>query len=191
MAFVNFREPELECLLDKEMSDEWHVLVTDLGMVGQLQNTNQKDGAYVNPIPYTSLNKKWLRIFKTLCGAKSLYNKYSKSTIPVEALHEIKLCVDNNYFSAIEVWYDDNAPDPLIIGVCNTENKWEKNYFLIARFGDEILPFELLEQKAYLRLLEIFDNSMKQAAKTIPELVNKYIQTGEDVDLLISRGHAI
>jgi hypothetical protein len=191
MAFVNFREPELLNLMENQAnSDEWVLLAENLGMNGQLKNLKIDINGVGNPNPYMPINRKWLKIFRTLCGAKIDYKEYTKSIIPLDALKEIELCVKNNYFEKIEIWWDDIAPDPLIVGVLNFESRFEKNFFLIGRFGDEVLPLEELEIKAINRLCLSFMNELQKAQKTIQESVITYLNDNMDVHINVSNGHS-
>lgn len=188
--FVNYREPELEELLQPEVSEQWQNLALSLGMEGQLQAINKvkPEGETASPIPYMRLNKRWVKIFKTLCPAKDVYNKYKFSTIPLDGLAEIGLCKEKNYFEKIEIWYDDKEKDPLIVG---SNGEWSnRQYYLVGRFGDEVLPLEELELKAKARLIAHLRNQVDKVSKTIEETVVDYLDNDEDKTINVSGGHS-
>jgi len=190
MAFENFREPELEELIeDSEKSNEWREICENLQMGGQLKTAVSGEDSSCNPIPYMPLNRKWLKIFKTLCSSKSEFKEYSFSTIPLDALKEILLCVHQKYFDKIEIWYDNKEKDPLIIGKIEGQYSSDAKFYLVGRFGDEIMPLEILEQKAAQRLADSFRTALSKMSKTIDELVSTYLNEDEDSAVSISNGH--
>lgn len=186
--FVNYREPELENLVsDQESSDQWKELIAQLGMEGQQellmpQSKKAKEvGRSGEPIPYMPINKRWMKIFKTLCPDKSDLKSYKFSTVPLDGLAEIALCKEKQYFDKIEIWYDNVEKDPLIVGVLDAEYSSDKRFFLIGRFGDEVLPFEVLEKKAIQRLTAYLKNEVNKVTKTIDECVTAYLDKDENV----------
>lgn len=188
--FVNYREPELEELIEPEVSQQWQELATSLGMKGQLEaaRLTKEDSTDKSPIPYMRLNKRWVKIFKTLCPSTSKYNEYKFSTIPLDGLAEIGLCKEKNYFEKLQIWYDDKEKDPLIVGI---NGSWSsEQVYLVGRFGDEVLPFEVLEQKAIKRLTDSFRNAVDRVSKTLENVVIDYLDKDEDPKLSVADGHA-
>ena len=80
--------------------------------------------------------------------------------MPFEVLQEIHRCKENEWFPVIAVWYDDKSPDPFLIGY--DRKKGDANKFLIARWGDELLPFEQLEKKAISRYKIAYERALTQ-----------------------------
>ena len=122
-------------------------------MEGQLRLITPKLGeeSDKNPSPYIHMNAKAERVFAILCPEVVDYKKYDKSTIPRDVLREIAMAERLKFFDKICIWYDDASPDPLVVGYIKV-GTYEHVKHMIARFGDEILPFEMLEEKAILRL---------------------------------------
>lgn len=192
--FVNYREPELDELIQNaDKNQEWSELCFHLGMEGQLstiKRSSDDETSTGNPIPYMAINKRWLKIFKTLCPDKIEYKKYKFSTVPLDGLKEILLCVHQKYFDVVEIWWDNVVKDPLIIGIINGKYSSDKQHYLIGRFGDEILPLEMLEQKAIQRIVSHLKNTVEKVSKTIDECVMDYLDKDQDVNIQISSGHA-
>ncbi len=69
----------------------------------------------------------------------------------------IALAVQEKYFQSIEIWYDDKTPDPLAVGLIKKTDGYSFDYFLIARWGDVLRPFEELKEKA----IEVYTNSSR------------------------------
>lgn len=146
MATQIFIEPELELL--HESSDEWQSICTELGLQKQLSKSGkiEKVGN-----PYMKIDPRSERVYKMLCPAIVDYKKYEASTFPLEVLQEASRCEKNGWFKKMEVWYDDKSPDPFLVGLEYETNEWQAQKFLIARWGDELLPFEQLVSKAISR----------------------------------------
>lgn len=159
MATQIFIEPELETL--HENAEEWQSLCTELGLEKQLSKsgTVEKVGN-----PYMKIDPRSERVYNMLCPAKAEYDKYDASTLPIDVLQEIKRCKENNWFKSIEVWYDDKSPDPFLVGYewADNENKWDARKFLIARWGDELLPFEQLMTKAIHRFKDGYNRALNK-----------------------------
>lgn len=148
MATEIFIEPELENLQDSDNAAEWQLICEELKLSGQLTLT-EKTGTNHAP-PYMAIDPKTERIIRVLCPAKTEVEKYAESTIPLDILSEVHKCKEHGWYHSIHVYYDNKSPDPFVVGFVN--DKWDSPKHLIARWGAELLPFELLEQKAIQRM---------------------------------------
>jgi hypothetical protein len=144
-----FIEPELETL--PKNAEEWEQLCTGLDLKQQLKKIGKVE-RIANP--YMKLDPRTERVYEMLCPQKELYTAYKASTLPLDVLQEIQRCKKNEWFPAIAVWYDDKSPDPFLIGY--DSKKADANKFLIARWGDELLPFEQLMERAINRFREAY-----------------------------------
>lgn len=149
----------------------------ELGMEGQLSmlKGESKSGS---PSPYLFMNTNLMRVFSTLCPTAVPYTKYNKSTIPLEVLAQIALCEREGYFNSIKVWYDEISPDPVVVGYIKSESHSETKH-LIARFGDEVLPMEVLQEKAKSRLTDSLVNELKKFNNSAENFVNDFF-SGKD-----------
>ena len=176
MAVEIYLEPELqEMVANEEVTAEWKQLAEELGMEGQLKLVSPKSegGTDKNPSPYIHMNKKAERVFAVLCPEVVDYKKYDKSTIPREVLKEIALAEKEQYFNKICIWYDDASPDPLVVGYIK-DGPYDYIKHMIARFGDEILPFELLESKAIARMKKRMTDKLNAALNGIDMTLDEY-----------------
>lgn len=155
MATQIFIEPELETL--HENSEEWEQLCAGLGLQKQLKKAGKVEKV---GNPYMKLDPRTERIYEMLCPRKEVYTSYEASTLPLEVLQEIHRCKKNEWFPVIEVWYDDKSPDPFLIGY--DSKKGYANKFLIARWGDELLLFEQLVDKAIDRYKEAYKRALNR-----------------------------
>lgn len=178
MATQIFIEPELETL--QENANEWEQLCNGLDLKQQLNKVGKVEGI---ANPYTKLDPRTERVYEMLCPQKEIYNNYKASTLPIEVLREINRCKENGWFSLIAVWYDNQSPDPFLIGYDGKKN--DANKFLIARWGDELLPFEQLLHKAINRYREAYRRALDRLItdcefrkQDIEGEINEYINRG-------------
>lgn len=176
MAVEIYLEPELsEMVGSEEVTAEWKQLAEELGMEGQLKLITPKSSeeSDKNPSPYIHMNKKAENVFAILCPEVVDYKKYDKSTIPREVLKEIALAEKEQFFDKICIWYDDASPDPLVVGYIKV-GSYEYVKHMIARFGDEVLPFEVLEQKAINRLKKRITDKLNATLASVDSKVDGF-----------------
>jgi hypothetical protein len=176
MAVEIYLEPELEEMVGSvEVTEEWKQLAEELGMEGQLKLITPKSEGEdnKNPSPYIHMNAKAERVFAILCPEVVDYKKYDKSTIPRQVLREIALAEKEQFFDKICIWYDDASPDPLVVGYIKMGN-YEYVKHMIARFGDELLPFEELERKSINRLKKRMTDKLKSSLSAIDSTVDEF-----------------
>jgi hypothetical protein len=176
MAVEVYLEPELEEMVGSvEVTEEWKQLAEELGMEGQLKLITPKSGeeSDKNPSPYIHMNAKAERVFAILCPEVVDYKKYDKSTIPRDVLREIAMAERLKFFDKICIWYDDASPDPLVVGYIKM-GSYEYVKHMIARFGDELLPFEELERKSINRLKKRMTDKLKSSLSAIDSTVDEF-----------------
>jgi len=175
MAVEIYLEPELaEMVSNPEINEEWKQLAESLGMEGQLKLVTPKSETETNNAsPYIHMNAKAERVFAILCPEVVNYKKYEKSTIPRDVLKEIAIAEKEGYFEKICIWYDDASPDPLVVGYIKVSS-YEYVKHMVARFGDELLPFEELEIKAINRLKKRMNDKLKAAISSLETTVDSF-----------------
>lgn len=171
-----YREPENEGLiLNEDDLARYNELAAELGLC-------TVEDAQVNKVPsvYVCLNQAMQRQLKAICPMSTDINSYRRSTIPLPVLEVYKFCKDQKMYEGFQIWYDDVAPDPLLIG-WNFQNDeareknytWRRDRYLIARWGDcamelpELLSlgFERIKQemldlvrKGQLKVKDVLEN---------------------------------
>jgi hypothetical protein len=163
-----FIEPELAELESAEVSAEWSAICKELGLDGQVKLSEKSPE--LKPPPYRAIDPKTERIIRTLCPEKMSVEDYSVSAIPFDIVQEIKKCVDNEWYRRLYIFFDNKSPDPFLVGRLTAD--WNSPWHLIARWGDELLPFEELELKAVNRLM----NEAKEALSDMKSKMEYYIQ---------------
>jgi hypothetical protein len=184
MAVEIYLEPELEEMVqNEELNDEWVKQCESLGLEGQLSLIKKKDdGTKSRPSPYSFMTETMQVVYATLCPVVTNYKNYNKTTIPIEVLGHIALCEKEGYFDAIKIWYDDTEKDPLVVGYIRDGHAATKH--LIARFGAEVLPYEILKERAVERITEKVKAAIKKAnvetmVQDVLERGNSHISSGD------------
>jgi len=131
-------EESKELIFENDKLQEWKEKCEALGLEKQIALTTKE----ASPIPFEFMNTVIKRVYETLCPMKVQYKQYGKTPIPLEVLGLIQLSENEGYFEGIEIWYDDKSPDPLAVGIKKGAQEWDKNFYLIARWGDVLRPFE-------------------------------------------------
>jgi hypothetical protein len=147
-----FLQPELEELvIDGDKKAEWEEKIKSLGLEGQIKLTGNSPTNSASP--YTFMNKQMKLVYETICPSKVAVESYGKSAIPIDVLSHVALCKQEKYFNKLEVWYDDKHPDPILVGYLS--KSYDSDIHIIARWGDEIVPFEQLVEKAIHRFSDL------------------------------------
>jgi hypothetical protein len=150
-------EETQELIYDNEKLDQWNGLVQSLGLTGQTA-IQVKDKS---PIPFLHMKRSLVNVFTTLCPRKVDIETYDKSPIPVEILSLVSLSTKEEYFDKIQVWYDDQSPDPACIGLKQNSRfdprypTWEDGFdkYLIGRWADvkqSLLELTAKAKKLYM-----------------------------------------
>lgn len=131
---------------DEDKKEEWLKIIDELDLTGQKELVSDKE----SPIPFLYMNESMKNVYETLCPCEIGVNQYSKSPIPLQVLGIIKLCETENYFEKLIIRYDDVNIDPVLVGINKTGN-YSKDYYLLARWGNELDNLEQLREKARQR----------------------------------------
>lgn len=137
---------------DNEALAKWNDKVTELGLQGQTEVVKTDK----SPIPFLWMNAAVISTFQVLCPTKVDIKVYNKTPIPVELLEVVSLCVKENYFDAIKVWYNEKEKDPVIVGYLqqgdNDKSDWQLEYYankyLIGRWADVKASLDSLINRA-------------------------------------------
>lgn len=112
-------EETQELIYDDAKLNKWNNLVDKLELSGQKEIVKPTK----SPIPFMHIKSGLRDVFSTLCPVKVNIKDYNLTPIPVEILSLVSLSISENYFSEIQIWYDDKKPDPACIGI-------QKSYYL-------------------------------------------------------------
>lgn len=139
---VFYQEEVTDLIHDVEKLDEWKKMVEDMGLEGQTKLANPEK----SPVPFMVLNQFQTRILQAICPESREVSKFEREPIPLPVLSAIALSRAEGYFTKIEIWADNESPDPVAVGIRDDHK------YLIARWGAEKLSWEKLEKKAIARV---------------------------------------
>ena len=148
-----YREPEnQELILDETKLAEYNQLISELGIQAPAKEKQ-------TPNVYQYLNSAMVKQIHALCPMHIAVDRYTKSTVPVEVLKVLKYCKEQEMFDGYSIWWDDTAPDPVLIGWkwMSEEDKlknysWRTDKYLIARWGDCDMEMPELMEKGFERI---------------------------------------
>ena len=122
-------EETIDLIYDGEKLKKWNGLIAELGLTGQTQVVKPNK----SPIPFMYLKKTMISVLRTLCPRNMSVRKFDITPIPLEILDLIALSEKEEYFSTIEIWYDDAKPDPVCVGII-------ENWILHKKGSYNIIP---------------------------------------------------
>lgn len=135
-----------ECDVDgrPESESEALALIESLGLVGQQKLVIPETG---ERSPYRKMTAEEKYVISVVCPKKTEVKKYADSPIPVRVLQVAAHAMD--LFKHVTVWHPDNADekDPYLVG-SQSDGYSTTEYYLLARWGDELLPWKELVKKA-------------------------------------------
>lgn len=133
-------------------------LIEKLGLTGQ-KDLIAKNGDTDTKVrcPYRLMTDEEDFVYSTLCPSKTEVSKYGDSSIPLRILQIIAWAQDNPFFKKLEIWAAKSATvkDPVLVGLAAIPGQqWGERTFILGRWGDELLPLEVLIPDALRRWKE-------------------------------------
>jgi len=122
-------EENIELLYDNDKLQKWNERVVELGLSGQTQIVKPTK----SPVPFMHMKTSLREVFNTLCPAHVGIKDFNITPIPLEILDLVALSEKEQYFSNIEVWYDDKNPDPVCIGIIENWILHDKGTYNITK----------------------------------------------------------
>jgi hypothetical protein len=158
-----YREEENQSLiLNEDQVLEYNELAARIGVI-PIEKANE------NKIPgiYPALNYAMQKQLQALCPMVAEVENFNYCTIPLEVLKVLDFAKSNSMYEGYQVWFNDVAPDPMLIGWNWKSDSdrlsgytWKKNRFLIARWGDCALELpELLLKGTYNIKRQLIDKA--------------------------------
>lgn len=123
-------EETQELIYDNDKLDQWNKRVAELGLTGQTKIVAPEK----SPIPFLHMKAPLVRVFETLCPRKVSISEYDKTPIPVEILDLVALSKKEQYFTGIQIWYDDETPDPVCVGLVEEYYTYSAGYNRIQSY---------------------------------------------------------
>ena len=135
------------------VSEEALALIESLDLAGQrtlVEKRTVGDEEVVLRIPYRKMTAEEQAVFGALMPNRIELGKYGDGPIPLRALQVAAHAKSLSYFTeGIEVWCPEpGRDDPVLVGKRKAERGWGTDLYILARWGDVLLPFEELRAKA-------------------------------------------
>lgn len=167
-------------------------IVERLGLEGQKTLSNK---VTVTRMPYPEMTDDQEFVFSILFPEKQKIEEYDSGIIPIRVLQVIAFCKDNHFFDSLRIWHSAKRKDkdPVLVGyIKDKETSWREKSYVLARWGDALLPFEELmaqakviaygklkmsvaQVKSKVNSLEAQVNSFKDPQEAPMELLRKTI----------------
>ncbi len=106
-------EETVDLTYDDVKLEKWNELRKELGLVGQ----EAIQAPTKSPIPFMYMNQTYVDVAGTLCPRKENVVDYNATPIPLEILELIAMSSREQYFTNVEIWYDEKSKDPFAIGI--------------------------------------------------------------------------
>ena len=120
-------------------------LIERLGLEGQRTLTNPETSTRE---PYREMTALEAYVWRAICPQTTRVEHYKLSPIPLRVLQVVAYARELGIYEALEVWHPRKVvDDPLLVGVPKGERYSNKRH-LIARWGETLVPFEQLVEKA-------------------------------------------
>jgi len=131
-----------------EVEAEAQALIESLGLEGQqelLRASADPDVTTKTRIPYRRMTAEEVRVYGVLYPEHATVTAYDVAPIPLRVLQVS--AHGRELFDQLEVWGPvTEDPDPILVGIIKKGHREE--HHLLARWGDALLPFQELYEKA-------------------------------------------
>lgn len=149
---------------DSEASE----LIASLGLGGQRRLLNPDT---VTRQPYRLITKEENAVFTTLFPNQSKLCDYADGIIPLRVLQLVAHAKESGFFNkGFYVWHPEpGKSDPVLVGhVERPVQTWTTtDTYLLARWGDALLPFEDLRKKAAAVLVSKWKVALAQVQQQV------------------------
>ena len=124
-------------------------LCESLGLAGQTKMFAKTDDGKTVRSPFREMTKVEFNVYRALCPERKGVAEYDGSPIPRRVVEIYKKAKDGHFIEKVEVWSAESAEikDPVLVGIIGP-HRYSEKYYLLARWGAELLPFEELAAKA-------------------------------------------
>lgn len=154
-----------------EQSAEAIALCESLGLKGQL-STMVVDAPVKTRFPYRLMTDEEHFVYSVLCPQKDRVEAYSNEPIPLEVLKTLAFAKTFTQFQRFEVWAASSrtVKDPVLVGFDST---WGGKAYILARWGDELLPLEVLIPDALNRWWKARKDKLNEMKAEIDQAINR------------------
>lgn len=161
-------------------------LINKLGLTGQQRIMNPET---VTRVPYRVAEKEELIVYRTLNPEHCKLEAYSLDAIPTRVLQVAAHAKELNYFKDLIVYYPKagRIDDPVLVGVWEGKldgRTWDSQlYYILARWGKTLLPYEQCRIKAIEVLRRQGKDKYRKAAVEL-DARKLELETSDDLEAL-------
>lgn len=141
-------------------------MIEEMGLEGQkrlLKPQKHEDGDTFTRIPYPRMKAEEEKVYSVLFESQVDVGEHDAGIIPLRVLQVVAHA--RSLFEEVEVWYPEvHDPDPVLVGKRRPPGRtygWE--FFLLARWGDVLVPFEELRERAIIKLRKDWKRKLEEA----------------------------
>lgn len=181
---------QIETYEIEEVKGEFGNMAADseaIELIGRLELEGQQKLTCTDTatrFPYPRLSASQAVVFGALFPQKTSVRSYSQGIIPLRVLQVVAFCKDMPQTKCLKVWHAASVKeDPILIG---SPGEYSNEEYLLARWGDSLLPFDELKAKALPLIVNNFTLDLTKAKQkldsymaTAKELAARYLETGD------------
>lgn len=131
---------------EPEQNEACAVMIEELGLDGQKKlrgDTPTKDA-----FPYRKITQEEFAVYAILCPQHTKLKDYSEGPIPLRVLQVAAYA--KPLFNELEVWHPGTQiKDPVLIGCKGSEYVWNREHYVLARWGDTLDEWPALLRRAF------------------------------------------
>jgi len=187
-----------------EASEEAQAIITSLGLKGQRTMVAEAQAAIKQRErnPYRKITAAEDFAYRVLCPTASKIEDYDSGPIPLRVLQIAAHAKQLGVFEELHVWHKSDAPipDPVLVGIkARDGSTWNKDTFILARWGSELETFATLLRQALKQKRDELKASAQEVvakAKAYVDMIDKstddrIIECGHGGDVTISAPYAL
>lgn len=157
------------------VSEEALALVESLGLAGQqrllaVAPAGDTDTT-VTRNPWREITNEERAVYRAVMPQTTRLEDYAVGPIPLEVLRIVPSA--RELFDRLEVWHPAvQSDDPVLVGIMKDvpPNEWRTRTFLLARWGDVLVPFDALREKARVAIKSAMALNVRQGMHAIRAL---------------------
>ncbi len=176
-------EETVDLTYDQEKLDKWNELVKELNLEGQTKIVSPEK----SPIPFMYMNETLVTVAETLCPRKENVREYNATPIPLDIMELVAMSSREQYFTNLEIWYDEKSKDPFAIGILESYTIRNKgSYGTIKEHGSFRTKTEAISYLQKNDLAEEFE-AEKAWGETKHYLIGKWADVKQNFEQLTKK----
>jgi hypothetical protein len=146
---------ELVAAIDEKEAEEIRTIAEEMGLSRQLAFVSGGISTPTGVFPFREMTKQERIVYENLMASKDDIVNYAGSVIPLRGLQIAQVAGNPCYGPGLQVWHTGSpGEDPLLVGKrTHPERSWERQYFILARWGETLKPLKELTEEAIAKLV--------------------------------------